>query len=160
MEAIVSFETVEHVEDDHGFVAELRRVIAEDGVLVLSTPNAQVTRPVDGVPRNPYHIREYQPHELERLLSTAFRDVSLLGQRTSASYGPCPFWEGSASGDAELRGAVRAAVWKAIVRLPPRVADLASRGLLRRSLYPSARDFSFTQGALEGAHVLVAICRP
>ena len=51
-----SFETLEHIQQRSTFVSELRRVLARDGLLILSTPNANHTRPVDGKPHNPYHV--------------------------------------------------------------------------------------------------------
>src|SRR5207302_1833392 len=82
IEVIVSFETLEHVPQFDEFVTELRRVLKADGVLLLSTPNALHTRPLDGKPRNPFHVREFTPNELLALLRGSFRRVQLLGQRT------------------------------------------------------------------------------
>jgi SAM-dependent methyltransferase len=66
-DVVVSFETLEHVEEAERFVAELRRVLADGGVLVLSTPNAVHTSQVGGAP-NPFHVREYEPAALGELL--------------------------------------------------------------------------------------------
>jgi SAM-dependent methyltransferase len=79
----VSFETVEHVEDDDRFVAEARRVLRPSGRLVCSTPNRAVTNPGTAItdpPFNPYHLREYTPDELRTLLGRHFGTVELLGQ--------------------------------------------------------------------------------
>lgn len=160
IEAVVSFETVEHVGDDVSFVRELRRVLVPDGVVVMSTPNALVTRPVEGVPRNPFHVREYLAEEFEQLLRTTFSDVTIFGQRTSDAYGPCPYWEGAGGCRQSFSYRLTSLFWKLVARLPPSTASWASRMLLRRSLYPGVDDFSFVQGDLARAHVLVAVCRP
>ena len=55
---VVSFETIEHVDDDVGFVREIRRVLRPGGSLLISTPNEEVSAP-DGVPINAWHAREY-----------------------------------------------------------------------------------------------------
>jgi 2-polyprenyl-3-methyl-5-hydroxy-6-metoxy-1,4-benzoquinol methylase len=77
-DSIVSFETIEHVEDDEELIAEFRRVLRPGGLLLLSTPNAAVTSP-DRVVRNPFHVREYL---LDEILHTvrAFRVERILGQ--------------------------------------------------------------------------------
>jgi SAM-dependent methyltransferase len=63
---VTSFETIEHLHARKALVAELRRVLAPDGVFILSTPNANHTRPVNGKPDNPFHVHEYTPDELKR----------------------------------------------------------------------------------------------
>lgn len=86
-DVFVSLETIEHVQDDAAYVAEARRVVKRDGILVCSTPNRRVLNPgrrLDHRPFNPFHIREYEPDELEKLLRVRFPHVRLFGQ---SSYG-------------------------------------------------------------------------
>lgn len=40
-DAILSFETIEHMENPYFFIREMRRVLKPDGILVLSMPNVQ-----------------------------------------------------------------------------------------------------------------------
>jgi SAM-dependent methyltransferase len=80
---IVSFETIEHVDDDGAYVAEMRRVLVPGGVLICSTPNRLVNNPgraLSDVPFNPFHVREYSPAEFQSLLRTQFPLVTLFGQ--------------------------------------------------------------------------------
>ena len=80
---IVSLETIEHVRDDQAYVAELRRVLRSDGALICSTPNRRLLNPgtsIEQRPFNPFHVREYNAEELERVLSAQFADIVLLGQ--------------------------------------------------------------------------------
>lgn len=79
----VSFETIEHVQDDHGLVEEAHRVLAPGGIFVCSTPNRDLLSPgltIEDRPRNPYHVREYSIREFRALLQASFPRVSLLGQ--------------------------------------------------------------------------------
>jgi SAM-dependent methyltransferase len=79
----VSFETLEHVEDDEALLDEARRVLSPGGTLLCSTPNRDLLSPgltLHDRPRNPYHVREYSIGELESLLRRFFSDVTLLGQ--------------------------------------------------------------------------------
>ena len=73
VDAIVSFETVEHVDAaaQRAMIAEFARVLAPGGLVVLSSPN----RPEYSDARNytnPFHRRELDRDELERLLDGAF----------------------------------------------------------------------------------------
>lgn len=67
-DTVVSFETIEHLEADREFVAEIRRVLKPGGALLLSTPNKEVSSP-DGPPPNPWHVREYRLGGLRELLA-------------------------------------------------------------------------------------------
>src|SRR5262245_44720745 len=69
---VTSFETLEHLHNRPQFVAELRRVLEDNGTCLVSTPNAKYTLPVNGRPRNPYHVHEYEPAEFAAELRTQF----------------------------------------------------------------------------------------
>ncbi len=91
-DAVVCFETVEHIEDDKGLLSELRRVLNWDGTLVLSTPNKDVTSP-DGPPTNPWHVREYRLEDLRELVSNAgFTNVEVLAQGATCARGRLGRW--------------------------------------------------------------------
>jgi SAM-dependent methyltransferase len=77
-DVVCAFETIEHLPDPERFVAEARRVLREDGVLIASTPRAEST---DEQPANPFHEREFSARDFEQLLQTRFASVELLGQR-------------------------------------------------------------------------------
>src|SRR6266567_1778339 len=73
LDAIVSFETIEHLprEDQSRMLAEFARVLAPDGILVLSTPNP-IEYSIARQYRNPFHCHEPDRAELAQLLDTAF----------------------------------------------------------------------------------------
>ncbi len=83
IDLVVSFETLEHVEDQEGMLQEIRRVLRPNGLLLLSTPDRRVYSDLLGN-RNPYHPRELDREELEALLGKHFRRVALAGQRVRA----------------------------------------------------------------------------
>jgi SAM-dependent methyltransferase len=157
--AVTSFETLEHIEAHERFIAELRRVLAADGVLILSTPNALHTQPLDGRPRNPFHVREFTPDELRELLHKWFGDVRLLAQRPAERFRPCPYWERPSVLPKDARGRARTLEWKATSRLPRRMQDPVSRALHGRTFLPGEYDFVYDDQPAAG-HVLVAICHP
>jgi SAM-dependent methyltransferase len=79
----ISLETIEHIQDDRGFLSEVTRVLADDGVFICSTPDRTITNPgrtLDDRPLNRFHVREYSRLELFGLLSAYFENVSLFGQ--------------------------------------------------------------------------------
>src|SRR4051812_21353563 len=79
VDAVVSFETLEHVPDAEVMVGEIRRVLAPGGYLVLSTPNRAFGPPERHA--NPFHIKEFTADELRALLERYFAQVALYGQR-------------------------------------------------------------------------------
>jgi len=79
-DAVVSFETVEHLRAYGRFLAECRRVLVGDGVVVCSTPNRRIFSPKLTRPLNPFHVKEFWPDEFRRSLSRHFGDGVFYGQ--------------------------------------------------------------------------------
>lgn len=77
-DAVVAFEVIEHLPHPDRFVAEARRVLKPDGVLVVSTPRAE---PGAARSDNPFHEQEFTRNEFERLLRASFGRVDMYGQR-------------------------------------------------------------------------------
>ncbi|HYF68994.1 MAG TPA: class I SAM-dependent methyltransferase [Ohtaekwangia sp.] len=73
-DAIVSFQVIEHIQDDKLFLREIHRVLKPGGIALLTTPNRKMS-----LTRNPWHIREYLPEELKLLAESIFREVKLKG---------------------------------------------------------------------------------
>lgn len=82
-DVVISFETIEHIEEDGAFLRELDRVLKPEGVLLISTPNRakSLKNYFSKKPTNPYHVREYLKDEFEQLLQSQFASVSLHGQK-------------------------------------------------------------------------------
>lgn len=79
-DCLVSFETLEHLEDHEGLLREFRRVLRPEGFLLISSPDKAVY--TDEMHNdNPWHLRELYRGELEDLLATQFPVVHLWGQR-------------------------------------------------------------------------------
>lgn len=158
-DAVTTFETLEHLERRDEFLAELERVLTPGGSLVLSTPNAHYTRPMDGRPRNPFHVFEYTPDELEDALRVRFVDVSMVGQRIGDHFRISPFWDDQQRLPRTPRVRARLAVWRLLNKLPRRPRDTLSRQLWGHPLYPGADDYAFTPEAVATAPVLVVTAK-
>ncbi|MEZ7196963.1 methyltransferase domain-containing protein [Pseudodesulfovibrio karagichevae] len=76
---VVSFETIEHIGEQEEMVAEIKRVLRPDGVLVISSPNRPVYEK-DNEP-NTFHVKEFDFDELDALLSKFFGCVRYFGQK-------------------------------------------------------------------------------
>jgi SAM-dependent methyltransferase len=96
-DVVVSFETIEHVADAGRALAEMRRVLRPDGVLIVSSPNPEVY-----LGGNEHHVHEFRPEELSEAVGAHFSNVALYRQDA---------WAGStvqpADGDAELKETLR-----------------------------------------------------
>lgn len=82
-DVITCFEVIEHVEAQERVLAEARRVLAPDGILLCSTPEREAYRAKTGQ-INPFHVRELDQDGFERLLATQFEQVALWSQTTFA----------------------------------------------------------------------------
>jgi SAM-dependent methyltransferase len=78
---VVSFETIEHVHDQDAVLAEFRRVLRPDGILIISSPNKKVYSD-DRNYRNEFHVKEFYGPEFGAFLRPHFRTVRLYGQKT------------------------------------------------------------------------------
>jgi SAM-dependent methyltransferase len=78
---ITCFELIEHVGEDTAVVSSLAGALADDGICLISTPNADIYVAGGEGGDNPYHCREYRKGEFEDLLKTAFAGVTVLEQR-------------------------------------------------------------------------------
>lgn len=73
-DAVVSFETIEHVIDGSHFLSEMYRVLRPGGVLICSTPNIRYTN------HPAFHLKEYEPAEFYGLVQQSFSQVEAYGQ--------------------------------------------------------------------------------
>ena len=77
-DVVVSFETIEHVDDREAFLREVARVLRPAGTFLVSTPHASRTTEA---PENPFHRVEYSRADFTSLLSQYFSNIELFGQR-------------------------------------------------------------------------------
>jgi len=78
-DVVLSFQVLEHVQDDRGFLSEIGRVLRAGGRSILTTPNRLVRLAPGQPPFNNFHVREYSPGELESAIATAGLEGNLRG---------------------------------------------------------------------------------
>ncbi len=73
-EAVVCFQMVEHLQNPKELLAEIRRVLTENGVALISTVNKE-----ESISSNPYHLHEFTATEFKNLLEQHFPKVEMYG---------------------------------------------------------------------------------
>lgn len=162
-ESIVSLETIEHVEDDRGLLRDFVRVLAPDGVVILSTPNREYS--IEHRVINPYHVREYFEAELRHLLQAFFGHVAFAYQGFSPHYRAelngysASIQARRNSLGAPLRLILDRAYDPVKKRLPTRLKDFFIRRLVRlRFPQPDPRDIVIASEPMLGMSNFVVVC--
>lgn len=74
VDVIFAMEILEHMNEEQGdiFIKDLRRILKRDGVLLLSTPNIEVTH-------HDFHVIEYTVEETQKKLKKYFDITDIMG---------------------------------------------------------------------------------
>lgn len=80
VDIVVSFETIEHHDQHHAMLTEIKRVLRPDGVLVISTPERDLVSKLIQK-RNEFHVKELNLSEFTELLAHYFKNNALFSQR-------------------------------------------------------------------------------
>lgn len=79
-DVVVSFESLEHTDQQDAMLQEIKRVLKPGGLLILSTPEKKNYSDKTGY-QNPFHKKELYRHELEALLKKYFIRHDILAQQ-------------------------------------------------------------------------------
>lgn len=81
VDVVVSFETIEHVDQEtqEQFLEDIKRVLSEDGILIISTPNKKIYSDKYGY-NNEFHIKEFYREEFKNLLEKYFKYIKFYGE--------------------------------------------------------------------------------
>jgi O-antigen biosynthesis protein len=80
VDMVVSFETIEHHDQHESMLAEIKRVLRPDGMLVISTPERELLHRLNQQ-RNEFHVKELSLPEFSGLLARHFRNTAMFGHR-------------------------------------------------------------------------------
>jgi len=80
VDVVVSFETIEHHAQHKEMMMEISRVLCQNGILILSSPDKYEYSDLPQY-KNPFHVKELYKQELEELLNSYFTHINILGQR-------------------------------------------------------------------------------
>jgi ubiquinone/menaquinone biosynthesis C-methylase UbiE len=79
-DVIVSFETLEHLNEQDQLLDEFKRVLSDDGLLIISTPDKDVYSEIDKE-HNQFHVKELTQLEFNELISSKFQFNKTYGQQ-------------------------------------------------------------------------------
>lgn len=82
-DVVVSFETIEHVDEEvqHKFLLEIKRVLKDDGLLIISTPDKFLHTDIPNH-INQFHVKEFYYGEFIDFLKNYFSHTDLYNQMT------------------------------------------------------------------------------
>ena len=90
-DVIICFEALEHVDEQDKVMAEAKRLLTDDGIIILSTPNKYVYDEMNS--KNPWHKKELHIDELKGLVRSTFNNVLIYGQRVFPTSNIFPLFE-------------------------------------------------------------------
>lgn len=81
-DVVVSYETIEHIEEQQEFLDEIKRVLSPSGMLIMSSPNRAEYSDARGY-TNEFHVKELYRAQLADLLVARFNCLSWFSQRNA-----------------------------------------------------------------------------
>jgi SAM-dependent methyltransferase len=80
VDVVASFETIEHHDQHDAMLAEIKRVLRTDGILIISSPDKHEYTDIPSY-HNPFHVKELYAQEFKDFVSSAFANTLFFGQR-------------------------------------------------------------------------------
>lgn len=78
LDMVVSFQVIEHIENDAHYVSEVYRVLKPGGTFIATTPDRSYRLNPGQKPWNRYHVREYASEDLHQVVSSVFPHVQMF----------------------------------------------------------------------------------
>ncbi|HOV84335.1 MAG TPA: class I SAM-dependent methyltransferase [Paludibacteraceae bacterium] len=80
IDVVVSFETIEHLEEQERMMEEICRVMKSEGILIISSPDKYYYSDVPNF-KNEFHVKELYYEEFKNLISRYFQKSIFFSQR-------------------------------------------------------------------------------
>lgn len=93
-DVIVCFEALEHIKEHDKAMAEVKRLLKDDGLFIVSMPNRYLYSDQSNY-ENPWHKKELYFDEFKTLLGQSFKDVLIYGQKVFPASNIFPMFEKS-----------------------------------------------------------------
>jgi ubiquinone/menaquinone biosynthesis C-methylase UbiE len=80
-DVVTSFQVIEHIEEENviRYLQEIKRILKEGGMFIVTTPNRKLRLLPFQKPWNPDHKKEYDAKEFERILKNVFKNPKVFG---------------------------------------------------------------------------------
>jgi ubiquinone/menaquinone biosynthesis C-methylase UbiE len=75
---VLSLQVIEHIKDTNCYLSEIKRVLKNNGMLILVTPDRKTRLLPFQKPWNKYHVKEYSTSLLYDTLTPYFSDIKLF----------------------------------------------------------------------------------
>lgn len=85
---VTCFEVIEHVVDPSAILSQIRSLVTDNGVALISTPNADL-----GYSDNPFHLSEMRSEEFRTLVNRHFSRTTWFGQFDPSQRWRRPDWQ-------------------------------------------------------------------
>lgn len=152
-DAVISFETIEHTTEFKKMLSEFKRIVKNDGVVIISTPNFIVNSP-SGCIINPYHTQEWRYDEFKELLNSIFQRVEIFGQRYSRY------------DNKELKHRIgnvfeQIMYLRGVRKLPVSFQDKIMKMIIKKPMYPTKDDYVLVsdEASINKCKTFFAICK-
>lgn len=80
IDAVISFETIEHLTEQETMLEEIKRVLRPGGFLIISSPDKEEYSDIPGY-ANEYHVKELYKEDFQDLITRHFKHADFYGQR-------------------------------------------------------------------------------
>jgi SAM-dependent methyltransferase len=168
-DAVISLQTVEHLEDVKEYLGEVARVLKPGGLFAVSTLNKRLYSPHGGRCCVEYHVREFEAQEFRALLSEWFGDVEMWGVQASQRVRDLEFFIGCPTRHrSRIRSTMAGRDYVGLGRILPAqlkrclveaVAGVSRSRMLAKRPMITTGDFWVSDQDLDSALDLLALCR-
>lgn len=80
VDILVSFETIEHIEKQQEMIDEMKRVLTQDGILIISSPDKLRFTDLTG-DKHDFHVKELYYSEFKELINKNFSKTHFFNQK-------------------------------------------------------------------------------